>query len=214
MEDVKIIEENKTEQIENIINETEQKFKKKKKKPLEIETATIIPTEPEPKTEPKSKPKKESTKKRTTKKKKDDFREEVALMLAGINEVARILPNGDILALHEKEIEFIAPPIANILERQGLDEKASKYSDYTVLLVGLVFITMPRIQLIKERREKNVRPRQQPRNENRPPKDGDRIISSDNAPRDTDIKQAIYDPLNWFKRRRCRPDYFYREGIN
>ena len=189
--------EEKKETIEQVIQTQENQLKKKKKAAVPREVETDIPdiisidTKQPEKTETKKPVKRKSKKEKQA----EEFRAEVKLLLSGLNEIARVLPNGDILALHEQEIEFITPPISNILKRQGLDEKASKYSDYTVLLIGLAFIAIPRIQLIRERQGKKSARNIQAGNQGRQIKTDIRAVPVDNAASSTVNRTTIYDPL-------------------
>lgn len=189
--------EEKKETIEQVIQSQENQLKKKKKAaaPREVKTdipdIVSIPSAPAEKTETKKPVKRKSKKEKQA----EEFQEEVKILLAGLNEIVRVLPNGDILVLHDQEIDFISPPIANILRRQGLDEKASKYSDYTVLLIGLIFIAVPRIQLIRERQGKKSARKMPAGNQGRQVKTDIRAVPDDNAASNSINRQAFYDPL-------------------
>lgn len=190
--------EEKKETIEQAIQSQETQIKKKKKAAVPRTVETDIPDIATIDAAPveKKEPKKTPQKKRKSKKEKEteEFQAEVKILLSGLNEIARLLPNGDILALHDQEIDFISPPIANILKRQGLDEKASKYSDYTVLMIGLAFIAVPRIQLIRERQGKKSAGKITA-NQTRQVKDDPRAVPVDNAASNPISRPAIYDPL-------------------
>ena len=104
-------------------------------------------------------PKKAAPKKaapRTAAAKKQEYKVEtdIKLFFVGISQILRAMPNGEILELQESEIEMLSKPIANILERNDLSETAGKYTDYTMLIVGAIIITVPRVILIRQKNEK------------------------------------------------------------
>jgi len=153
--------------LNNVIQEKKKTIKKKKQQPgispeiSELKDEIVSPKEIEtPKDIETSIPIVEEKKPRKPRKPKAKKEEEyniendIKLFLAGISQIISTIPGGEIWKLHNQEISLISRPLANILERNNLSETASKYTDYTVLLIGLSIIIVPRMIIMRETKKK------------------------------------------------------------
>lgn len=81
----------------------------------------------------------------------DDLEKNIGVMVRTVFDV--LAARDPVWKLSDEEIEAVAAPGARILARLGAEEEANKNADYIILAVGLAGIIIPRVMIIKARKQ-------------------------------------------------------------
>lgn len=135
----KVEEINKKEKVEEI--------KMEDPRPVELEVPAL----------------EEKPKRRRKKKEKEDHSELEQNLSIIIRTIFDMLATRDpVWKLADTEVEAVAKPGARILTRLGAEEETNKNADYLLLIIGIAGIIIPRVMVIKTRRQvRPVEPRSQ-----------------------------------------------------
>lgn len=131
--------EDKKEKIEEIKKEKIEEIKMEDPRPVELEVPAI----------------EEKPKRRRKKKEKEEDHSELEKNLSNmIRTIFDMLSTRDpVWKLADTEVEAVAKPGAKILARLGAEEEANKNTDYLLLIIGIAGIFIPRLMVIKARRQ-------------------------------------------------------------